>query len=161
MAYDPSTGDLYIGKNNGELYRAEVSPLVDVVDGGGENLKGFTFDTDGTLYLISRWAPQLFSLTPADLTQPVNRYGEYRFSPSDSALPIDSLVMIYTPLPEPEPEPEPESPSSDSPASSALPTTGVDTQIAILAATIGAAGILSGLAFVLARRGSVLGARRR
>jgi hypothetical protein len=137
--------------------RAEVTPLVDVVDGGGENLKGFTFDTDGTLYLISRWAPQLFSLTPADLTQPVNRYGEYRFSPSDSALPIDSLVMIYTPLP----EPEPESPSSDSPASSALPTTGVDTQIAILAATIGAAGILSGLAFVLARRGSVLGARRR
>jgi hypothetical protein len=79
--------------------RAEVTPLVDVVDGGGENLKGFTFDTDGTLYLISRWAPQLFSLTPAHLTQPVNRYGEYRFSPSDSALPIDSLVMIYTPLP--------------------------------------------------------------
>jgi hypothetical protein len=104
MAYDPSTGDLYIGKNNGELYRA---------------------------------------------------------SPMDAPLPIDSLVMIYTPLPEPEPEPEPESPSSDSPASSALPTTGVDTQIAILAATIGAAGILSGLAFVLARRGSVLGARRR
>ena len=159
MAYDPSTGDLYIGKNNGELYRAEVTPLVDVVDGGGENLKGFTFDTDGTLYLISRWAPQLFSLTPADLTQPVNRYGEYRFSPSDSALPIDSLVMIYTPLPEPEPEPE--SPSSDSPASSALPTTGVDTQIAILAATIGATGILAGLALVVARRVSVRGSLRR
>jgi LPXTG-motif cell wall-anchored protein len=72
---------------------------------------------------------------------------------------MDSLVMIYTPLPEPEPEPE--SPSSDSPASSALPTTGVDAQIAMLAATIGAAGILSGLALVGVRRVSVRGSLRR
>lgn len=109
LAYDPSTGDLYSGKNNGELYRLTLSAdtvtcdlvttLVDVVDGTSENLKGFTFDTDGTMFLLSRWAPKLYSLTPADLTAPINYYGDLRFSPADAELPIDSLAMVYTPLP--------------------------------------------------------------
>ena len=125
IAFDPTTEILYSGKNNGEFYRVDfsetdatctlVTTLVDVVDGGGENLKGFTFDTDGTLYLLSRWAPQLFSFTPGDLDEPVNYYGDVRFTPADPPLPLDSLVMVYTPLPEP---------LEDGPAVAALSRTG-------------------------------------
>ncbi len=155
LAFDPSTGDLYSGKNTGELYRMTVTDaeascdlvttLVDVVDGGGENLKGFTFDTDGTLYLLARWAPKLFSLTPADITAPINYYGDLRYSSSDPELPIDSLVMVYTPLPDP--------PGDDLSASSGatvqLPTTGVPTGAL---ATGGALLVALGVTLFVVRR---------
>jgi len=156
LAYDPSTGDLYSGTNAGALYRLTLTnthvtctlltTLTDAIDGTSENLKGFTFDTDGTLYFLARWAPKLFSVKPADLATPASFFGDFRFTPSDEPLPIDGLVMVYTPLPDP---------SAQSGVSSAsLPTTGVDVG---LVAGVGTVGLLAG-GLLLA---VVVGVRRR
>jgi hypothetical protein len=169
MAFDPSSSDLYIGKVNGELYRADVTEsdvtctlvttLGDTIDGSGQNLKGFTFDSDGTLYYISTWVPKLYSLTPSDLANPVYFYGDFRFTPADEPLPLESLVMIYAPLPpipepEPQPEPNPEMSQSGAAVDAALPTTGVD---AGLATGVGVAGLIVGGLLLAA----VVGLRRR
>jgi len=160
MAFDPSSDDLYIGKANGELYRADVTAsdvtctlvatLGDTIDGSGQNLKGFTFDTDGTLFFISTWAPKLFSLTPSDLTNPVYAYGDFRFTPADQPLPLDSLVMIYTPLP------QPEAPQGSAAGDASLPTTGVDVGLEAGAGTVGllAGGLLLAVVVGVRRRAS-------
>ena len=151
MAFDPASSDLYIGKVNGELYRADVTEsdvsctlvttLADTIDGSGQNLKGFTFDTDGTLYYISTWVPKLFSLTPSDLTNPVYFYGDFRFTPAGEPLPFDSLVMIYTPLP----EPDPELPQNSAGIDTALPTTGMSASNATFVVGVGHSAVGIGI----------------
>jgi hypothetical protein len=147
IALDPSTGTLYSGTNGGQFYQVDViepevtctliTTFSDVVDAGTENLKGFTFDTDGTMYLVSRWAPQLFSVKVADLTAPISSYGSFRFYPGDSPIPLDSLVMIYTPLP---------SPPGDGGATEQLASTGFESHVAgYLGAFLLAAGVLVGI----------------
>lgn len=151
IAYDPSTGTLYSGQNGGQFYQVDViepdvtctliTTFSDVVDGGTENLKGFTFDTDGTLYLVSRWAPQLFSANVADLTAAISSYGHFRFNSGDSPLPLDSLVMIYTPLP---------SLTGDGGVAEQLASTGFESHGAgVLGAFLLAAGVLVGITRVV------------
>lgn len=158
LAYDPGTGDLYVGRANGEIYRAEitattatltlVTSVADTTDGSGQNLKGFAIDTDSTLYYISTWVPKLFSLDLTDLTAPTKDYGYFRSDSSGPIFGMDALAMIYTPLPDP--------PANE--ATEELPATGLSSAHVVVAVLI-AAGALS-LGGILALRGVRRAGRR-
>lgn len=143
LAIDPATGNLYVGRANGEIYRADVTrttatltlitSVADTTDGSGQNLKGFAIDTDSTLFYISTWVPKLFSLDLNDLTAPVKDYGYFRPDPTGPIYGMDALAMIYTPLPTPEP--------GDPDATESLAATGAGLDFPIGLAT-GAFGIV-------------------